>query len=279
MNDSLSQFASQVRRDILRMTFNAASGHPGGSLGCADFFTVMYQEFLKFNVSDFTADGYGEDVFLLSNGHLSPVWYSTLARTGFFKVEELNSFRKLDSRLQGHPSPHEGLPGIRIASGSLGQGLSVAIGIALSKKLRNDPHLTFVLMGDGELQEGQVWEAAMFAGSKEVDHLIAVVDYNGLQIDGTTEKVMSVEPLDEKWKAFGWKVMTMDGHNFDDMRSTLSKAKDMAGNGLPTVILMRTIMGKGVDFMENNHKWHGTPPNADQLHSALTQIDETLGDF
>lgn len=279
MNEYLSQFASQLRRDILRMTFNAASGHPGGSLGCADFFAFLYNEILRYRPAYFTIDGHGEDVFLLSNGHISPVWYSTLARTGFFGTDELQTFRKLNSRLQGHPSPHDGIPGVRIASGSLGQGLSVAIGISISKKLRNDDHLTFVLMGDGELQEGQVWEAAMYGAAKKIDNLIAFVDYNGLQIDGPTEKVLSLGQLDEKWKAFGWKVLTMNGHDFDEMRSVINEAIENCGKGVPTVILMKTTMGKGVDFMENNHKWHGSPPNADQLKLALEQIPETLGDF
>lgn len=279
MNEFLSQFAAQLRRDVLRMTFGASSGHPGGSLGCADLFSLLYNEILRYRPAYFSLDGSGEDVFLLSNGHISPVWYSTLARTGFFDTGELATFRKLNSRLQGHPSPHEGIPGVRIASGSLGQGLSVGIGMALAKRLNGDDHLVWVLMGDGELQEGQIWEAAMYAGSKKVDHLIGIVDYNGIQIDGPVDQVLTLGQLDQKWKSFGWNVLSMNGHDFDDMRQTLQDAIQHSSKGEPTVILMKSTLGKGVDFMENNHKWHGSPPNAEQLKSALAQIPETLGDY
>jgi len=279
MNEFLSQFAAQLRRDVLRMTFGASSGHPGGSLGCADLFSLLYNEILRYRPAYFSLNGSGEDVFLLSNGHISPVWYSTLARTGFFDTAELATFRKLDSRLQGHPSPHEGIPGVRIASGSLGQGLSVGIGMALAKRLNGDDHLVLVLMGDGELQEGQIWEAAMYAGSKKVDNLIGIVDYNGIQIDGPVDQVLTLGQLDQKWKSFGWNVLSMNGHDFDDMRLTLKDAINHSSKGVPTVILMNSTLGKGVDFMENNHKWHGSPPNAEQLKTALAQIPETLGDY
>lgn len=274
----LSAIASQIRRDIIRQVTAVNSGHPGGSLGCTDFFTAMYFELLNHS-TDFNMTGEGEDMFFLSNGHISPVWYSTLARSGYFPVDELNTFRKLNSRLQGHPATEEGLPGIRVASGSLGQGLSVAIGAALSKKLNNDPNFIYVLMGDGELQEGQVWEAAMFANHHKVDNLIAVVDWNGQQIDGPNEKVMSLGDLEGKWKSFGWSVLHMDGHDFEHIRGSIKEAKRLCGHGNPIVILMKTDMGKGVDFMEGTHEWHGKAPNAELTERALSQLEETLGDY
>ena len=254
------------------------SGHPGGSLGCTEFFTAMYFEIMKLS-DTFNMTGENEDMFFLSNGHISPVWYSTLARRGFFPVSELNTFRKLDSRLQGHPATEEGLPGIRVASGSLGQGLSVAIGAALSKRLNGDQNLIYVLMGDGELQEGQVWEAAMFAAHHKVNNLIGIVDWNGQQIDGPNEKVISLGDLEGKWKSFGWNVLHMDGHDFSSIRAKVNEAKELAKQGKPVVILMKTEMGKGVDFMEGTHAWHGKAPNAEQTENALSQLTETLGDY
>lgn len=276
--DTLEQTATQVRRDIVRMVHACQSGHPGGSLGCADLFVALFFEVMERNPG-FDMDGVGEDLFFLSNGHISPVFYSTLARAGYFEVSELATFRKINSRLQGHPTTHEGLPGVRVASGSLGQGLSVAIGAALAKKLNKDNHLIYVLMGDGELQEGQVWEAAMFAPHNQVDNLIAIVDYNGQQIDGSTEHVLSLGDLKAKWEAFGWNVLEMNGNNMSDTLRVLSEAKQQAGKGQPTVILMRTEMGNGVDFMMGSHKWHGIAPNDEQLASALNQLEETLGDY
>jgi transketolase len=274
----LRDIASQVRRDIIRQVSAVNSGHPGGSLGCADFFTAMYFNILKRD-SSFNMEAHDEDMFFLSNGHISPVWYSVLARSGHFPVEELNTFRKLNSRLQGHPATHEGLPGIRIASGSLGQGLSAAIGAALAKKLNGDDRHVFVLMGDGELQEGQVWEAAMFAAHHKVDNLIAVVDWNGQQIDGPNDEVISLGDLPAKWQSFGWKVCHMDGHDFDSIFHEVQEARNDTGKGQPQVILMKTIMGKGVDFMEGTHHWHGKAPNAEQTEIALSQLKETLGDY
>ncbi|MGA0256619.1 MAG: transketolase [Saprospiraceae bacterium] len=274
----LRDIASQVRRDIIRQVSAVNSGHPGGSLGCADFFTAMYFNILKRD-SSFNMEAHDEDMFFLSNGHISPVWYSVLARSGHFPVEELNTFRKLNSRLQGHPATHEGLPGIRIASGSLGQGLSAAIGAALAKKLNGDDRHVFVLMGDGELQEGQVWEAAMFAAHHKVDNLIAVVDWNGQQIDGPNDEVISLGDLPAKWQSFGWKVSHMDGHDFDSIFHEVQEARNNTGKGQPQVILMKTIMGKGVDFMEGTHHWHGKAPNAEQTEIALSQLKETLGDY
>jgi transketolase len=274
----LRDIASQVRRDIIRQVSAVNSGHPGGSLGCADFFTAMYFNILKRD-SSFNMEAHDEDMFFLSNGHISPVWYSVLARSGHFPVEELNTFRKLNSRLQGHPATHEGLPGIRIASGSLGQGLSAAIGAALAKKLNGDDRHVFVLMGDGELQEGQVWEAAMFAAHHKVDNLIAVVDWNGQQIDGPNDEVISLGDLPAKWQSFGWKVCHMDGHDFDSIFHEVQEARNDTGKGQPQVILMKTIMGKGVDFMEGTHHWHGKAPNAEQTETALSQLKETLGDY
>lgn len=274
----LKKIASQVRRDIIRQTAGASSGHPGGSLGCADFLTALYFRVMKHNPK-FKMDGKDEDLFFLSNGHISPLWYSVLARSGYFKVKELATFRKINSRLQGHPATHEGLPGIRVASGSLGQGISVAIGTALAKKLDGDKRLVYVLTGDGELQEGQVWEAMMFAAHHKVDNLITVVDWNGQQIDGPTKKVMALGNLEAKWKAFGWEVMEMDGHNMSEILKTLSAAKKASGNGKPICILMKTAMGRGVDFMEGTHKWHGKATNAEQTKIALSQLEETLGDY
>ncbi len=277
--ENLKKIATQVRRDIIRMVHGVQSGHPGGSLGCADFLTVLYFEVLKHDPENFTMAGKGEDVFFLSNGHISPLFYSVLARSGYFEVKELASFRKLHSRLQGHPSIAKGLPGVRIASGSLGQGLSVAIGAASAKNLNNDPNLVYVLMGDGELEEGQVWEAAMYASAKKVDNIIAVVDYNGKQIDGPVEEVLSLGNLKAKWEAFDWKVLEMDGHDFYSILGTLSEAKKLAGNSQPVVILMKTEMGQGVDFMMGTHKWHGNAPNDEQAEKALSQLEETLGDY
>ena len=276
--NNLKDTASQIRRDIVRMVHGVQSGHPGGSLGCTEYFTALYFSVLKHN-PDFKMDGKEEDLFFLSNGHISPVWYSTLARCGYFPTTELSTFRKLNSRLQGHPTTHEHLPGIRIASGSLGQGMSVAIGAALSKKLNGDKHLVFSLHGDGELEEGQNWEAIMFAGSKKVDNLISTIDWNGQQIDGTTEKVMSLGNLHAKFEAFGWDVMEMDGNNMDAVVAGLNEAKTRTGKGKPVIILMKTVMGKGVSFMEGNHEWHGIAPNDEQLRKALEELPETLGDY
>ena len=277
--ENLEQIASQVRRDIVRMVNGVKSGHPGGSLGCADFLTVLYFEVMNHNPKDFNMDGEGEDLFFLSNGHISPVFYSVLARSGYFNVSELASFRKLHSRLQGHPSVAKKMPGVRIASGSLGQGLSVANGAAITKKLNNDPNFVYVLMGDGELEEGQVWEAAMFSSAKKIDNLIAVVDYNGKQIDGPVDEVLSLGNLKAKWEAFDWKVLEMDGHDFASILNTLKEAKDFCGNGQPVIILMKTEMGQGVDYMMGTHKWHGNAPSDEQTVDALAQLEETLGDY
>lgn len=271
--------ASQVRRDIIRMVSAVNSGHPGGSLGCTDFMTALYKNILKNDPKDFRYDGKGHDMFYLSNGHISPLWYSVLARTGYFGIEELGTFRKLGSRLQGHPTPDKGIPGVRVASGSLGQGLSIGIGSALAKKMDGDTSLVFTLHGDGELQEGQIWEAAMFAGSKHVDNIIATVDYNGKQIDGPVDCVLSLGDLEAKWRAFGWEVLTMNGNVMEDVVETLGKARSMTGNGKPIVILMKTEMGYGVDFMMGTHAWHGKAPNAEQTQKALAQLQETLGDY
>jgi transketolase len=278
-NIELEKIASQVRRDIVRMVSAVNSGHPGGSLGCADFLTVLYFDVMKHNSADFSMEAKNEDVFYLSNGHISPVWYSVLARSGYFPVAELSTFRKLSSRLQGHPSTDKKLPGVRMASGSLGQGLSNAIGTAQAKKLDGDKAIVYTLHGDGELQEGQIWEAAMYAAAYKVDNLIATIDFNGRQIDGDTEQVLSLGNLEQKWQAFGWEVLHMDGHNMADIRATLSKAKSMTGNGKPIVIIMKTEMGQGVDYMMGSHKWHGVAPNAEQLENALSQLEETLGDY
>jgi transketolase len=277
--NELKRIASQIRRDIVRMVHGASSGHPGGSLGCADLFTALFFELLDHNPSNFDMDGKNQDVFFLSNGHISPAFYSTLARIGYFPVTELATFRKIDSRLQGHPATLEGLPGIRVASGSLGQGLSIAIGAAQAKKLNHDPKLIYCLMGDGELNEGQVWEAAMYAGSKNVDNLIAIVDYNQKQIDGATDDVMPLGDLSAKFEAFGFKVMEMHGNNMEEILYTLAKAKSETGKGYPVIIVMSTEMGMGVDFMMGTHKWHGVAPNDEQAEKALAQLAETLGDY
>ena len=274
----LIKIASQVRRDIVRMVHAQQSGHPGGSLGCTDFLTALYFQVLKHN-SDFSMDGKGEDLFFLSNGHISPVFYSVLARSGYFDIKELATFRKLNSRLQGHPTTHEHLPGIRIASGSLGQGMSVAIGAALTKKYNNDSQLVYSLHGDGELQEGQIWESVMFAAHNKVDNLISTIDVNGQQIDGPLSKVLSLDSLEDKFKAFHWTVLHMDGHDMEQILATLAQAKSLTGQGKPICILMKTSMGKGVDFMEGSHEWHGIAPNDEQLAKALGQLEETLGDY
>lgn len=271
--------ASQVRRDILRMVHAVNSGHPGGSLGCADFLSYLYFEQMDYDSKFFTMDGIGEDIFYLSNGHISPVWYSVLAHSGYFPVSELGTFRKLSSRLQGHPSTDKKLPGIRMASGSLGQGLSVALGTAASKKLNNDPKLVFTLHGDGELQEGQIWEAAMYASANKVDNIISTIDFNGRQIDGDTEQVLSLGDLGAKWQAFGWNVLKMNGHDFDEIHACMQKAVSMTGKGKPIVIIMHTEMGQGVDFMMGSHKWHGVAPNDEQLENALNQLPSTIGDY
>ena len=278
-NLELERIASQVRRDILRMVSDVNSGHPGGSLGCADFLTLLYFEVMNYNPKDFTMDGKNEDLFFLSNGHISPVWYSVLARAGYFPVADLGTFRKLSSKLQGHPSTDKKLAGIRMASGSLGQGLSVAIGAALTKKLNGDNSLVYCLHGDGELQEGQIWEAAMYAAANKVDNVIATIDYNGRQIDGDVETVLSLGNLGQKWQAFGWEVLEMNGHDMQDMKNTVAKAQTLCGNGKPVVIIMKTEMGQGVDFMMGSHKWHGVAPNPEQLTNALGQLEETLGDY
>ena len=265
----MKSFASQVRRDIVRMVHAVQSGHPGGALGCADFFTALYLSVLNHDPNHFTLDGNGQDMFFLSNGHLSAGWYSVMARTGYFPISELATFRRLNTRLQGHPTPAEHLPGVRIASGSLGQGLSVALGAALAKRLNNDPNLVYTLHGDGELQEGQIWEAAMFAAGRKVDNIITTIDYNGMPLGN----------LRAKWEAFGWIVLEMDGHDFDAILSTLAEAKELTGHGQPIAIIMHTHMGQGVDFMVDKHQWHGSPPSDKDLASALAQLEETLGDY
>jgi transketolase len=275
----LQKISTQVRRDIIRMTHGAESGHPGGSLGCADFLTTLYFEIMKPDPSVFTIDGIGEDLFILSNGHISPVWYSVLARYGYFEPSELATFRKIGTRLQGHPSPHDGLPGIRMASGSLGQGLSVATGAALAKKLNNDNHMVYCLTGDGELQEGQNWEAMMFAAARKVDNLIAVVDYNGKQIDGPVSGVLDLGDLKAKILSFGWKVIGMYGNDIQDIIAGMGKAKSETGKESPVFVIMTTHMGFGVDFMLDNHAWHGSPPNNEKAAIALSQLEETLGDY
>lgn len=275
----LEDFVTQVRRDILRQVHKVNSGHPGGSLGCAEFFTALYQEVMDYS-TDFTMDGNNEDLFFLSNGHISPVFYSVLARSGFFPVEELNTFRLLDSRLQGHPTTHEGLPGIRIASGSLGQGMSVAIGAAEAKKLNKDSHIIYSLHGDGELQEGQNWEAIMYAAGNKVDNLIATVDLNGQQIDGCTDNVLPLGNIKDKFEAFGWDVLEVkEGNNITKVIEGLKEAKSRTGKGKPVCILLHTVMGNGVDFMMHTHAWHGKAPNDEQLKTGLSQNAETLGDY
>ena len=277
--EKLQSTASQVRRDIVRMVHEKNSGHPGGSLGCADFLTALYFEVLNKNSENFTIDGKNEDLFFLSNGHISPVWYSVLARSGYFPVSELKTFRALNTRLQGHPTTAENLPGIRIASGSLGQGLSVGAGAALAKKINGDDKLVYTLHGDGELQEGQIWEAAIFAAAKKIDNLIATVDFNKVQIDGTTDDVLTLGNLRAKWEAFGWDVLEMQGNDMQSVIDGLAEAKSHTGKGKPVVILMHTEMGSGVDFMMGTHKWHGVAPNDEQLKDALSQLKETLGDY
>ena len=277
-NKSLENLVTQVRRDILRMVHKVNSGHPGGSLGCAEFLVTLYNDIMKLN-DGFSMDGKEEDVFFLSNGHISPVIYSVLARIGYFPVDELNTFRLLDSRLQGHPTTHEGLPGIRIASGSLGQGMSVAIGTALTKKLNGDQHIVYSLHGDGELQEGQIWEGMMFAAHKNLDNIIVTVDWNGQQIDGANDDVLSLGDLEAKWLSFGWEVLHMNGNNMANVLETLAEAKTKIGKNKPVVILMKTDMGHGVDFMSGTHHWHGKPPNDEQKDIALAQLEETLGDY
>lgn len=277
--EALEQTTIQVRRDILRMVHKVNSGHPGGSLGCAEFFVALYQKVMRFK-TPFQMDGKNEDLFFLSNGHISPVFYSVLARSGFFPLEELNSFRLINSRLQGHPTTHEGLPGVRVASGSLGQGLSVAVGAALSKKLNQDSHLVFALMGDGELQEGQNWEAIMYAAANRVDNLIATVDLNGQQIDGSTDDVLAMGSVKAKFEAFGWHVIELtEGNSLAPIIETLEAAKTQTGKGKPVIILMKTVMGNGVDFMMHTHAWHGKAPNDEQLATGLAQNPETLGDY
>lgn len=277
--EELKRIASQVRRDIIRQTNGSNSGHPGGSLGCTDFLVALYFECLRHKASPFVMDGKNQDVFYLSNGHISPLWYSVLARSGYFDVSELATFRKINSRLQGHPATHEGLPGIRVASGSLGQGLSVAIGTALSKKLEKDPHFVYCLCGDGEMEEGQVWEAIMYAGAKKVDNIIATIDVNNQQIDGSIQDVMPYGDLRPKFESFGWMVLEMDGNNMEETVTTLKKAAAISGKNQPIVILMKTVMGQGVDFMMHTHKWHGVAPNEEQMKNALSQLEETLGDY
>jgi len=274
----LEQVATQLRRDVLRMVHAVQSGHPGASLGCADYFASLFFHSMHHH-NDFKMDGKNEDLFFLSNGHLSAVYYASLARTGYFEVKELASFRKINTRLQGHPTTHEHLPGIRVASGSLGQGMSVAIGAALTKKLNQDPHLVFSLHGDGELQEGQNWEAIMFAAHNKVDNLIATIDFNGQQIDGPTNKVLSLDSLQAKFEAFNWKVITIEGNDMAQLVAGIDLAKSLTGQGQPICMLMKTGMGKGVDFMEGSHEWHGIAPNDDQLAKALAQLPETLGDY
>ena len=276
--ESLEKFTSQVRRDIVRMVHAQNSGHPGGSLGCVEYFTAIYKVIMNHSTS-FSMDGKNEDLFFLSNGHISPVFYSVLARTGYFPIKELNTFRKIDSRLQGHPTTHEGLPGVRVASGSLGQGLSVAIGAATTKKLNNDSSLIYTLHGDGEIQEGQIWEAAMYASAKKVDNLVSTIDFNGRQIDGDVNDVLSLGSLEEKWNAFGWKTLSCNGNNLQEMIETLETAKSLTGQKQPIMIIMKTEMGYGIDYMMGSHKWHGVAPNDDQLEIALNQQVESLGDY
>lgn len=275
---NLEKVASQVRRDIIRQVSDAQSGHPGGSLGCTDLIVALYFEIMEHDPS-FNMDGKGEDMFYLSNGHISPVWYSVLARSGYFPVAELATFRQINTRLQGHPTTHEGLPGVRTASGSLGQGLSVAIGAALTKRLDKDPHLVYCLMGDGEQEEGQIWEAVMFAAHNKVDNLIAICDRNNQQIDGSLDEVMDLGDLGKKYQEFGWEVLRMDGNNMAEVVATLEKAKSLTGQGKPVFIDMKTEMGKGVDYMEGTHKWHGKAPDAELTAKALAQLEETLGDY
>ncbi|MBX7205501.1 MAG: transketolase [Bacteroidia bacterium] len=276
--NELKRTASQVRRDIVRMVHGCKSGHPGGSLGCADFLTALYFDIMKHN-PEFKMDGKGEDIFFLSNGHISPVFYSVLARSGYFPVKELATFRQLNSRLQGHPATAEHLPGVRIASGSLGQGVSVAVGAAQAKKLNNDTSLVYALMGDGEMQEGQIWEALMYAAHNKVDNLILTIDFNKQQIDGSTVEIMGFDDITAKISSFGWQVLHMNGNDMADVVKVMNEAKAACGKGKPVFVIMKTEMGQGVDFMMGSHKWHGVAPNDEQLASALKQLDETLGDY
>lgn len=276
--EELKKIASQVRRDIVRMVHGAKSGHPGGSLGCADYLVALYFEVMQHN-KNFSMDGINEDLFFLSNGHISPLFYSVLAHSGYFEKSELATFRRLNTRLQGHPTTHEHLPGIRMASGSLGQGISVAVGAAMAKKLNNEKNLVYVLCGDGEMQEGQNWEAIMFAAKQKTDNIIVAVDVNGQQIDGSTDDVMGHYPLDAKFLAFGWNVFSMNGNDMEDIIETMKKVKLETGKGQPIAIMMRTEMGAGVDYMMGSHKWHGIAPNDDDLAKALAQLPETLGDY
>jgi len=275
----ISKLSSQIRRDILRMVHGCKSGHPGGSLGCADFFATLYFNIMKHD-ANFNMDGANEDIFFLSNGHISPVFYSTLARSGYFPIEELKTFRKLNSRLQGHPTTHDHLPGVRIASGSLGQGLSVACGAALAKKLNGDSQLVYALMGDGEIEEGQNWEAFMFAAHKKIDNLIVTIDLNGQQIDGSTKEVMGIgSDIADKVKSFGWEILHMNGHDVQNIIDTLTTAKELSGKGKPIFIVMKTEMGYPINFMMGSHKWHGVAPNDEQLENALSQLPSTLSDY
>lgn len=275
----LNDLVIQVRRDILRQVHKVNSGHPGGSLGCTEFFVALFQEILD-RKEGFNMDGIGEDIFFLSNGHVSPVFYSVLARSGYFPIDELNTFRLINSRLQGHPTTHEGLPGVRVASGSLGQGMSVSIGAAEAKKLNNDTHLVYTLCGDGELQEGQNWEAMMYAAANKVDNLIVTVDYNGQQIDGATDNVLALGNLKAKFEAFGWDVLEIeDGNDISQILEGMKSARERTGQGKPICVLMKTVMGNGVDFMMHTHAWHGKAPNDEQLETALSQNPETLGDY
>lgn len=277
--EELQRMATQVRRDVLRMVYKARSGHVGGAMGCADLFAALYFNLLQHRASPFSMEGKGEDLFFLSNGHICAAWYSVLARSGYFPLRELRTFRHINSRLQGHPATAEGLPGVRIASGSLGQGLSVAIGAAQAKTLQHDPQLVYVLMGDGEQQEGQIWEAAMYAAHHQVDNLIAIIDYNGQQIDGPVDKILSLGNLRAKYEAFGWRVLESHGNDMRELLQTLQLARNLSRKKTPLLYLMRTEMGRGVDFMSNDYRWHGTPPNPDQFERAMAQLEETVGDF
>ena len=270
---------SQIRRDIVRMVHGAQSGHPGGSLGCVELLAKLYFDVMTVNTEKFNMNGTNEDLFFLSNGHISPVWYSVLSRRGYFPISELATFRKINSRVQGHPATEENLPGIRIASGSLGQGLSVGLGAAEAKKLNGEDTWVYTLHGDGELQEGQIWEAAMYAAHNKIDNIISFVDCNGQQIDGPCDEVLSLKDLAGKWKAFGWHVIECNGHSLDELGDAIDEAHSRKGSGIPCIVLMKTVMGKGVDFMEGTHKWHGIPPNDEQLADALSQLDGSLGDY
>ncbi|MDW8235930.1 MAG: transketolase [Bacteroidia bacterium] len=277
---ALEQIAAQVRRDVLRMVYQANSGHPGGALGLADILVALYWAHIRHVPSPFSPSGEGEDVFILSNGHVCAAWYAVLARVGYFPLSELATFRRINSRLQGHPATKEGLPGVRIATGSLGQGLSVGIGIALGKKLRRDPHFVYIMLGDGEINEGQIWEAALFAAHHRVDNLIAILDRNYKQIDGDTREVLNTDPVEEKWKAFGWEVLSLrEAHSMPIILSTLQEATARTGHGKPIMIVAYTVMGKGVDFMENDYRWHGKPPNAAEYERAIAQLPMVLNDF